>query len=357
MGATVVVSAHDVLPFPQGAGHFSAYLQYVHGLHAVGCEVWWMERLDASDDPAADERAASELAGRLSRAGLRGRLIVYTGSSERERGYLIPTAAEAQAVFDRADLLLNFYYELDPELLARFSRTALVDIDPGLLQLWIAEGHLEIGCHDVYFTIGETVGAPDARFPACGIEWTHIRPPVSIEHWPLARERRRDVFTTVSSWWSEEWISDGSGMRWYENNKRASFLEYLELPRHVPMPLELALNLEPSDHEDVALLERNGWHALGGRVQLREGIVHAPAERLGQRPHDLLPGEWATGRGAAHRAKLLSRRRSRAVAVLDRRAGGRGACDGPRRLREPQRRRPRTGFDALRRPQDRGRDP
>ena len=82
MAATVVLSAFDVLQFPQGGGHFSAFLQYVHGLRAQGCEVWWLERLTSSGDRDADVRKAAELSGRLGAAGLPDRLIVYAGDRE-----------------------------------------------------------------------------------------------------------------------------------------------------------------------------------------------------------------------------------------------------------------------------------
>jgi hypothetical protein len=259
VGATVVLSAHDVLQFPQGGGHLSAYLQYVRGLQALGCEVWWLERLEATDDPERDRRTGAELSARLGRAGLPGRLIVYAGDRDDKRAWLTVSGEHAEDVFSRADLLLNFHYELDEELLARFARTALVDIDPGLLQLWIGEGHLHVAAHDLYFTTGDTVGTPQAGFPSCGIDWIHIRPPVSLEHWPPAAEPPQDVFTTVSSWWSEEWVSDGSGGDWYENNKRASFLEYVTLPRLVRVPLELALNLDGTDRADLELLAGHGW--------------------------------------------------------------------------------------------------
>ncbi|HEY0517387.1 MAG TPA: hypothetical protein VGD00_09720 [Solirubrobacteraceae bacterium] len=272
MGARVVISAFDVLQFPLGGGHFSAYLQYVHGLRGLGCEVWWLERLMATDDPAADRRVAAELSERLGRAGLPDRLIVYTGDGE-ERRFLTVEAAEAEAVFAQTDLLLNFNYEVHPELLSRFRRTALVDIDPGLLQLWMNRGDLAIAAHDLYFTTGETVGTPAARFPSGGVDWLHIRPPVSLEQWPLAQEQPREAFTTVSSWWSEEWAAEGDESGWYENSKRASFIEYLTLPSLAAVPLELALNVDEGDGEDVALLERNGWH-----VRSAEEVTATPAD-------------------------------------------------------------------------------
>src|SRR5690349_12332831 len=106
MGPTVVLSAFDVLQYPEGGGHFSAFLQYVHGLGAQGCEVWWLERLTSSGDAAADARTAAELSARLGAAGLPDRLLVYAGERDAERAWL--TDADAEAVLARAELLLNF---------------------------------------------------------------------------------------------------------------------------------------------------------------------------------------------------------------------------------------------------------
>ncbi len=272
LGATVVLSAFDVLQFPQGGGHFSAFLQYVDGLRANGCEVWWLERLSASGDPQADARTARELSARLDAAGLPGRLIVYAGDSDDQRTWLTFPAAEAEAVLARAELLLNFFYELDAEMLARFRCTALVDIDPGLLQLWMATAALDVGAHDLYFTTGATVGTPQAMFPSCGVEWIHIRPPVSVELWPFVPDAPERGFTTVSSWWSDEWALDGSGSEWYPNSKRISFLEYVELPRLVGFPLELSLSVDDSEGEDVAMLEQHGW-----LVRRAEEVTSTPA--------------------------------------------------------------------------------
>lgn len=267
-----MLSAFDVLQYPQGGGHFSAFLQYVHGLRAQGCDVWWLEEFSSSGDSESDRCVAERLCARLAGAGLPDRLIVYSGRLEQERRWLTPSAAEAEAVIARAELLLNFHYEIDAELIARFRRTALVDIDPGLLQLWIAGGHLEVAAHDHYFTTGDTVGTPEAMFPSCGLDWIHIRPPVSIEQWPYARERPAGAFTTVSSWSSEEWVPDATDGEWYENSKRGSFLEYLSLPALAKVPLELALSVDDSEREDVALLERNGW-----RVRTAADVTATPA--------------------------------------------------------------------------------
>lgn len=276
--ATVVISPVNVATFPAGGGHFWAYAQYARGLLLLGCEVVWLERIQG-EIPAAD---AAVFLARMERCGLGGRAILY--QDERE----VP-----EALTRRADLLLNFDQRIDPALLARFRRTALVDIDPGLLQLWIATGQLEVPQHDVNFTIGETVGTPAARFPDGGRDWVHTPPPVCLESWPYAHDPACETFTTVSSWWGGdgkgEWVTDGGSLL-FENNKRVSFLRFIRLPLLTSQPLELALALgegEPggggdggahpgerggpsagvtdyvSDEDDRRALERHGWRLRG----------------------------------------------------------------------------------------------
>jgi hypothetical protein len=262
---TVVVSPHDVANNPGIGGHFWVYLQYAHGLQRLGCEVYWLERLSA-DAPWHDTSpaAVATFFERLERFGLGGKAILYEPDGEDGMRFLGLGEAEAEAVFRRADLLLNFHYAIDPALLARFSCTALVDIDPGLLQFWISQDQLRVPAHDLYLTIGETVGTPEARFPDCGLNWMHIRPPVCLDLWPCRYAPRARRFTTVSSWLGGEYVTKRRGgvkRVLYENDKRVSFLRFAELPARTSAELELALHLEGKlDAADRELLESNGWH-------------------------------------------------------------------------------------------------
>jgi hypothetical protein len=168
-------------------------MQYVLGLRQRGCDVYWLERFIPSGDPERDEAQRSLFLRRMAAFGLKDRVILMVGPDPRKEPgarteYRGLPASEAEAVFRRAELLLNFHYAIDSELLGRFRRTALVDIDPGLLQFWISRKQLTVEPHDVYFTTGETVGTAEARFPDCGISWVPIRPPVSLEHWSLASD-------------------------------------------------------------------------------------------------------------------------------------------------------------------------
>ncbi|HEV2751895.1 MAG TPA: hypothetical protein VGV12_15345 [Gemmatimonadales bacterium] len=266
---TVVLSAFDVASFPDGGGHFWVYMQYAEGLRRLGCEVYWLEQLRRGKDPDRAARALATFCERMERFGHSRHLLLY----KRDEGAETPiqwvgvTAREAEAVLRRADLVLNFHYAIDPRLLACARRTALVDIDPGLTQIWISTGQLRVPRHDVYFTIGETVGTPAARFPDCGLEWRHIRPPVCLSRWPYVHDPRCETFTTVAGWWSGKWlklIENGEEVC-CDNNKRVAFLEYVQLPTKTNQPLELALHLADSDGADRQLLEQHGWRVRHAR--------------------------------------------------------------------------------------------
>jgi len=171
---------------------------------------------------------------------------------------------EDKATYERADLLLNFHYTTNPTLLPRFRRTALVNIDPRLMQLWISRGPISVPRHDVYFTTAEGVGRKDGKIPDCGLPWIHIRPSVCLEHWPYVFDAGSEAFTTVSLWDSGDWVRDG--VETYENTKRVAFLDYTELPRLTNHPLELALFLRRDrDSEERGLLESRGWRIRHSR--------------------------------------------------------------------------------------------
>jgi hypothetical protein len=272
---TIVISPYSAAAFPEGGGHLWVYLQYVLGLHQLGCEVYWLEAFVSKGRTEQEAAALAAFRTRLQRFGLDGRVILYVTQSkapspEAPAEYVDMSRAEAEAIFARTDLLLNFHYAISPALLARFRRTALVDIDPGLLQFWISRGQLTVPPHDLYVTTGETVGTPAARFPDCGFEWIHIRPPVCLEPWPYAFDPCTTAFTTVSNWSAKNWIVDGADV--YENTKRAAFLEFADLPRLTDQPLELALCLRTDeDEQDRRDLESRGW-----RVRDAGDVVSTP---------------------------------------------------------------------------------
>jgi len=288
---TIVIAPSNVAGFPEGGGHFWVYMQYVLGLRRLGCDVYWLEHLD----DRCDENALRVFLTRMRDFGLAEKVLIVPKGEKLPRRVdsngELTTRQAADSVCARADLLLNFWYAIDAELTSRFRRTALVDIDPGLLQFWISEGQLDVAEFDLYFTTGETVGSDEALFPDCGITWNRIRPVVSLSDWPVVYDDNAKPLTTVSGWWGDEWISNGRDVL-YQNNKRVSFMQFAELAAQTEQTLELALALgikdsqdeyvpaDPNDTDgteyqgdakDRSILESHGW-----KIRLAADVASSP---------------------------------------------------------------------------------
>ena len=248
----------NALHYPQGGGYLWIYLNWALGLRALGCEVVWLERFAVDDPPAAVRAQATGLRERLERYGLGTALALCGPTGEPLEGPAEDGWRSLEETAD-ADLLLNIVYGLAPEVVARFRRSALIDIDPGLLQLWMDRSWIEVAPHDVYFSIGETVGRSDARFPSGDIDWQYTPPPVSLDCWPLRPATSDGAFTTVTQWGTfDEWMEDDEG-EVYSNDKRDGFLPFLELPRRTGQPLELALGFIENQPDEAQRLRRLGW--------------------------------------------------------------------------------------------------
>ena len=269
MSTTVCVSA-NTLGYTTGGGHLWVYLNWALGLRALGCRVIWMETL-LPDLPAHEVRPyVGALKTQLERYGLAECVALCSLTDEPLPRDTVGECLDIEAAAE-ADLLLDLEYLDAPELVGRFQRTALVDIDPGLLQVWMSKGLINVARHDVYFTTGETVGQPGSRVPDAGLPWQYTPPCVALEWWPPHRPARDAAFTTVSHWVMDEWEEDAEGV--YSNDKRTGFVPFLDLPRHTSQPLELALCLSPAEEDEQVALQKRGW-----RVRHSYDVAPTPLE-------------------------------------------------------------------------------
>jgi hypothetical protein len=222
------------------------FLNLALGLESVGCRVLWLTTAFAEDGEEENLRRLAALERALRAQAVKAEIVVAEEA-------LADAAAEA-------DLFVNLAYH-PADVVGRFRRAAFVDIDPGLTQLWTSRGELEIAAHDVYFTFGETVGRRGSRIPDCGLSWRYLPPPVHTPAWKAPDGEAGTAFTTVSNWWGSadgDWQTiDGELL---DNSKRGAFLDYLDLPSRVGVPLELALPLSADDSAEVAVLVRHGWN-------------------------------------------------------------------------------------------------
>lgn len=254
MSITVCLAA-STIEYPEGGGHFWVYLNWALGLQALGCQVVWLEGIDAQMPAHEAQALISTLKSYLEPYGFAQQVALCSWNGEPLPRTMAEKCLDIEAASE-AHLLLNLAYSIPSQVVERFRRRALVDIDPGLTQLWLSQGLINPARHDIYFTIGETVGKAGARFPDCGLQWHYTPPVVFLPAWPVTAAHSRAAFTTVSGWW-EDWIEyAGENVN---NDKRTTFLEYAELPSRTPAQLELALCLSPEDDGDRHFLEQHGW--------------------------------------------------------------------------------------------------
>jgi hypothetical protein len=265
----------NAMSFPEGGGLVWEYLNWALGLRGLGCKVTWLEAV--GPDMPDQETRISALHCRLERYGFADSVAICSRT-----GKAVPHAARHGCLslddVSEADLLINMGYRTPPELMRRFRRSMFVDVDPGLTQIWMSEGGgLSVAPHDLYFTTGETVGRPGARFPDLGLEWHYTPPCVALEWWPRCGSNAPDAaFTTISQWYANEWVQYGGEL--YSNNKREGFLPFLDMPRRACQPLELALCLAENDVDDRerAMLRERGW-----RVRDAHEVSSTPWEYQG----------------------------------------------------------------------------
>jgi hypothetical protein len=268
MSLTVCLAA-STIEYPEGGGHLWVYLNWALGLQALGCKVIWLEGIDPKMPVDEVQALTSTLKSRLEPYDFAEHVALCSWNGEPLPQAMTENCLDIESAFE-ADLLLNLAYNIPSQVVEYFRRTALVDIDPGLLQLWMSQGLVNPARHDIYFTIGETVGTPLARFPDCGLKWHYTPPAVFLPAWPATPAHSRAAFTTVSGWWGE-WIEySGEGVN---NEKRTSFLEYADLPSHTSAQLELALCLTTEDDEDRRFLDQRGW-----RIRNAEEVTSTPKQ-------------------------------------------------------------------------------
>lgn len=241
-------------------------LHYVEGFRRLGHDVVYLE--DTGDwAPDADDgcRPTLEYISRLMAwCGMADRWA-YRAAALGGRLFGLSEPELARALRE-ADALVNVTAStrLREEHL-RVPVRIYLETDPGLPQIAIAKGNDSVraflAAHTHHFSFGLNLHAPDCEVPRTPFAFETTRQPVVLDWWtPAAGSGERGApFTTVATW--RESAKDvrfrGETYTW---SKHAPFLRFLELPRHTPEPLELALACE--DREAVARLRRHGWRVV-----------------------------------------------------------------------------------------------
>jgi hypothetical protein len=255
MTTTVCVSANSI-SYPRHGGQMWVYLNWCLGFKGIGCQVVWLEGIAPSTRESPLEQLSS-LQNRLEPYGLADRIALWTQDGSPLPAEVAENCMGIDAVAD-ADLLVNLKYATPAAVVDRFRRSALIDIDPGLLQIWVSEYKYSFRRHTHYFSTGETVGQPGAKFPDLGLTWHYVPPAVSVDWWRPVRTTPPAPFTTISHWTSNDWLRGEDGQL-HSNEKRTGFMPFVDLPRYTSQTLELALWLVEKDAADRAMLQERRW--------------------------------------------------------------------------------------------------
>ena len=259
-----IIVAGSLAQRPGFGGHAWVFLQYLLGFKRLGWNVLFLDWLDAAmcRDRAGKPCAVEDswnlhyLAATLDECGLGDSWSVNFDQGARTFGVPRPRVLERVRA---SDLLLNVMGFLgDWEILEAAPRRAFLDIDPGFGQMWQALGLATVfGGHHAYITIGENIGQPDCTVPACGLEWISSPQPVVLDRWPVRNGAHFTAFTTVASWRGPfapiEFEGRTYGLRVHE------FRKFAALPAKSGQPFEIALEIDPAEVKDLALLAEQGW--------------------------------------------------------------------------------------------------
>lgn len=309
----IVLGNASLATYLEGGGHWSWFLQYPLGLRALHHDVFWLELVASSGEREHDLRLIRDFFQRLASYGLdeQSAVLLFNGSLDVQ-------ALEESEVFGRsgdglaeiirgADLLLNFSCAVRPPLLLQFAYRALLDFDPGHLQVSALTWDLGIREHDVWLTIGSRLNAPGSEVPTLGLEWRTFEPCAYLPMWQATADPGRDApFSSITQWtWHElPWRS-----RLLSVSKRAAYLEYAELPRLAGRPFELAANIGNDPTHDRQLLQEHGWelvapHQVCGSVPRYQQYIRASrAEFMCPKPiHVELKTGWFSDRSIAYLA-------------------------------------------------------
>jgi hypothetical protein len=207
-----------------------------------------------------------------------------------------------------ADLLLNFACAVRQPLLSLFKRRALLDGDPGHLQVAQSIVDLDLDHHEAFLTVGARINASDSLIPKLGHEWRTFEQLIYLPLWKTASEPDPDSpFTSITEWTWEELHYRG---QIFSLSKRHAYLKYLRLPQLVDCSLELAANIGQADPAgDRASLSENGWRLIDPHqvascpVRYREYICASRGEFMCPKPiHVQLRTGWFSERSLAYLA-------------------------------------------------------
>lgn len=267
--ATIIVGSYMVR-YPLG-GNLSWALQYLTGLKDLGHDVYCVEKYvhenscydpvmqQMSNDCSYGIKTVSQL---LARFGLAEKWC-FVGHGEEYYGL---TKNAISDLFNRADLFIEngshgvWKEELENSKAIR----AYIDVDPAFTQInWYHKLNAgkSLPEFDFYFTNGMNIGQPGNILPTLGIDWKYIFNPVNFQLFPRSEPSPESPYSTIMNW--KSYIEDAKYKGVTYGHKDMEFEKFSDLPKHVEVPLEVAITSTPPGKEKELL--QLGWRVANAQ--------------------------------------------------------------------------------------------
>lgn len=251
------------------AGVTYQFLHYLIGLRRLGYDVYYIEdsgrwiydpvKFEFSPDASGNVGAVAPI---LEAHGFAGRWA-FRGNYPEGRCYGM-AEEEILRLYREADAFLNVTasQELREEHMA-CPRRIYVESDPFAVQIKVAQGDeptlAALDAHDIHFSFGENLGAPDCAVPVERYRWLPTRQPVVMDLWENPYPPNPSApYTTIATWHNKGKSIVYKGEKYYWTKDR-EYMKFLDLPRRRSVPFELAVVV---DEETERLLRGNGWNVV-----------------------------------------------------------------------------------------------
>ena len=172
---------------------------------------------------------------------------------------------EAEDLLAHADAVFNVTAATDPAAVGlKIGRLVYFGTDPVGHELTYARGddsmRTLIEQHHDAVTYGENIGNADCPLPPLPRLRGRTRQPVLLDLWKSGPPTN-DVFTTVANWRQvgQDLVYEGQTYSW---SKHEQFMKFVDVPRRVGEPVELASGLAQMTPEEILMLEREGWRLV-----------------------------------------------------------------------------------------------
>ena len=273
------------------AGMAWMHMQITAGLRRLGHDAYYVEATSTWPyDPIRQskvndsEYAVPYLARVAEGFGLEDRWAYRRSYSDKE--WFGPSATKAEELLAHADAVLNVAgaTRLRTKEEFRVGRLIYFGTDPVYDEIAFAKGdriaRRTIDQHDDFVTYGENIGNADCLIPPLPRLRAKTRQPILLDLWDSGRPSKPE-FTTVCNWkqGGRELEYQGETYHW---SKHHEFLKFIDLPRRLSVPVELAIALADArvtrpgfgdlvpalgmTEDERCLLAANGWRLVDARA-------------------------------------------------------------------------------------------